>query len=106
MYASMKFYVGTSGWAYEWNKGGNLEWYLQNSGLNAIELNASFYRFPFQNRIKGWVKETENSDTRWAIKVNRLITHIYKFGEKASEVWTRFNELFKPLDRFKIRLIS
>ncbi len=96
----MKFYVGTSGWAYEWNKGGNLEWYLENSGLNAIELNASFYRFPFPNQIKGWVKKTGNSDIRWAIKVNRLITHVYRFGEKASEVWTKFDELFKPLDRF------
>ncbi len=53
----MKFYVGTSGWAYKWNKGGNLEWYLENSGLNAVELNASFYRFPFPNQIKGWVKK-------------------------------------------------
>jgi uncharacterized protein YecE (DUF72 family) len=95
----MNFYVGTSGWAYAWNKGGNLEWYLENSGLNAVELNASFYRFPFPNQIKGWVKKTANFDTRWAIKVNRLITHIYKFGDKAFEVWTRFYELFKPLDR-------
>ncbi|MFP3209319.1 MAG: DUF72 domain-containing protein, partial [Nitrososphaeria archaeon] len=38
----MEPYVGTSGWSYAWNPDG-LEWYVRNSGLNAVELNSSFY---------------------------------------------------------------
>jgi len=50
----LKALVGTSGWLYDWNEGGDLRWYVENSGLNAIELNASFYRFPFPSQVKGW----------------------------------------------------
>ena len=92
----MKIYVGTSGWAYDWNKGGSLDWYVKNSGLNAIELNASFYRFPFRNAINSW--RVKGKNLRWAIKVNRLITHLFKFNEKAFELWKKFNELFKSMD--------
>jgi len=59
----MEIFVGTSGWMYSWNKGGNFDWYIQNSNLNAVELNASFYRFPFPNQIIGWSKKGRN--LRW-----------------------------------------
>lgn len=94
----MKIFVGTSGWAYPWNEGGNFAWYAQNSGLNSVELNASFYRFPYPNQVKGWAKR--GKDFRWIIKVNRLVTHVYKFGGKALETWKRFRELFLPLDPY------
>ena len=35
----MEVYVGTSGWAYAWNRGGSLAWFVEQSGLNAIEVN-------------------------------------------------------------------
>jgi len=35
---------------------------------------------------------------RWAIKVNRLITHRFKFGDKAFQLWRRFQNLFSPMD--------
>ena len=41
MVKKLRVYVGTSGWAYFWNPDG-LDWYVRNSGLNAVELNASF----------------------------------------------------------------
>jgi len=90
-------FIGTSGWAYEWNKGGNFQWYAENSGLNAVEINASFYRFPFPNQVSGWAKITQK--IRWAVKVNRLITHVFKFNEKARQTWERFVEIFSPLDK-------
>ncbi len=92
--------VGTSGWAYSWNPDG-FDWYVQNSGLNAIELNASFYRFPFPNQVKSWALKTQkfNPDLRWSIKVNRLITHTFKFNERAFELWKRFESIFKPLEK-------
>jgi len=94
----MEVYVGTSGWQYDWNKDQTLDWYLENSGLNSIELNASFYRFPFPNQVKAWARKTENlKDFRWSIKVNRLITHVFKFSEKAFESWKKFEKIFEPL---------
>jgi uncharacterized protein YecE (DUF72 family) len=94
----MKAFVGTSGWYYEWNPEKSLDWFLKNSGLNAVELNASFYRFPFPNQILGWSRK--GSGLRWAVKVSRLVTHQHKFNQEALRLWKRFQELFSPLDKF------
>ncbi|MGB9749466.1 MAG: DUF72 domain-containing protein [Caldisericia bacterium] len=92
----MEIFVGTSGWMYSWNKNGNLDWYIENSNLNAVELNASFYRFPFENQIKSWSKKGKN--LRWSIKVHRLITHKFKLNEEAKISFKKFVELFKPME--------
>ncbi|MEM1530546.1 MAG: DUF72 domain-containing protein [Candidatus Bathyarchaeia archaeon] len=92
----LDIYVGTSGWMYSWNESGSLDWYVTNSGLNAVELNASFYRFPFPNAVRSW--SVKGGKLRWAIKVNRLITHVFKFNEKALGTWRRFEEIFKPMN--------
>ena len=92
----MKVFVGTSGWSYGWNKGGNLDWYIRNSGLNAVELNASFYRFPYTNQVAGWAGKS--TELRWCVKVHRFVTHQYKFNDTAREIWQKFLDLFSPLD--------
>ena len=91
----MHVFVGTSGWMYSWNPDG-FDWFVRNSNLNAVELNASFYRFPFPNQVKSWAKKGKK--IRWAIKVNRLITHVYKFNERAIQTWKKFEKLFEPMD--------
>ncbi|MGC8888894.1 MAG: DUF72 domain-containing protein [Candidatus Micrarchaeia archaeon] len=53
--------------------------------LNAIELNASFYRFPFPNQVKGW--SAKDNSLTWVIKINRLITHTHMLNEKAIELF-------------------
>lgn len=93
----MEVYVGTSGWLYDWNEDGTLDWFIENSGLNAVELNASFYRFPYRNQIMSWARKGVN--LRWVVKVHRSITHLRKLSVKALETWFKFQELFKPLDR-------
>ncbi|MDH7477080.1 MAG: DUF72 domain-containing protein [Candidatus Bathyarchaeota archaeon] len=93
----MEFYVGTSGWAYSWNEDGNFDWYVRNSGLNAVELNASFYRFPFPNMVWSWV--LKGKGFRWSVKVNRLITHTFKFNDRAFQLWIKFRNLFAPLEQ-------
>lgn len=92
----MDAFVGTSGWYYEWNKKKNLEWFVENSGLNSVELNASFYRFPFPNNITGW--STKGAELRWSVKVHRSITHWRQFSESALDIWENFRQLFEPLD--------
>ncbi len=95
----MKIFVGTSGWMYSWNPNG-FEWYLRNSDLNAVELNASFYRFPFPSQVKGWANKMKIKKIRWSIKVNRFVTHVFKFSERAFKTWEKFRKLFKPLDEY------
>ncbi|RLF15579.1 MAG: DUF72 domain-containing protein [Thermoprotei archaeon] len=91
-----ELYVGTSGWVYDWNPDG-FEWYASHSGLNAVELNASFYRYPFKAQVEGWRRRSP-SFMRWSVKVHRLVTHVYKLAGKAYDRWVSFLELFKPLD--------
>ncbi|MEM4399353.1 MAG: DUF72 domain-containing protein [Candidatus Nitrosocaldus sp.] len=72
----MESFIGTSGWFYPWNPDGSLDWFVRFSGLNAVELNMSFYRFPSPNMVRSWA--AKGKALRWAIKVNRLITHTYR----------------------------
>jgi len=92
----LKIYIGTSGWLYDWNEGASLDWYIEESGLNSVELNASFYRFPFRNQVKSWARK--GRVLRWSIKVHRSITHTRKMSEKALEIWTKFYDLFRVMD--------
>lgn len=92
----MEVFVGTSGWSYNWNEGKSLEWYVNHSGLNAIELNMSFYRFPYPNMIKSWSKK--GKQLAWVIKVHRSITHYKKLNKKSYDVFRRFQNIFKPLE--------
>ncbi len=92
----MDTFVGTSGWYYEWNEMKNLDWFIQNSGLNTVELNASFYRFPSPNQIEGW--KTKGAGLRWSIKVHRSITHWRQLSESSLDIWKNFRELFEPMD--------
>jgi uncharacterized protein YecE (DUF72 family) len=92
----MKVFVGTSGWYYEWNKKKNLDWFVENSGLNSVELNASFYRFPSKTQIEGW--KVKGKELRWSVKVHRSITHWHQFSESSLEIWENFQNLFEPMD--------
>ena len=81
---------------YDWNVYGNFEWYVNFSGLNAVELNASFYRFPYPNQVVSWFRR--GSRLKWSIKVNRIITHIRRLNYSALNTWHKFHRLFKPMD--------
>jgi len=96
--SSLEVYVGTSGWLYDWNPKGNFEWYVENSGLNAVELNASFYRFPYPNQVISWARRSKG--IRWSVKVHRSITHLRRLSVKALDVWRKFYNLFKPLHQY------
>ncbi len=80
----LSIYVGTSGWLYSWNKEGSLDWYVRNTGLNAVELNASFYRFPFPSQVKTW--KNKGRALRWSVKANRGISHYRKLSSGSLEL--------------------
>jgi len=96
MVEPLEVYVGTSGWLYDWNEGSSLDWYIEESGLNAVELNASFYRFPFRNQVASWA--WKGRGLRWSVKVHRSITHLRRLSGNAIETWGKFRSLFEPLD--------
>ncbi len=91
----MEVYVGTSGWLYDWNEGGDLRWYVKWSGLNSVELNASFYRFPFPSQVKGWAKL--GVGLRWAVKVHRSVTHVHRLNDRGLQVLSKFIRVFEPM---------
>jgi len=92
----MEIFIGTSGWSYDWNEGNSLEWYINNSNLNAIELNMSFYRFPYPNMVKSWAKK--GKDLIWIVKIHRSITHHKKLSKGSYDIFKRFKNIFKPLE--------
>lgn len=66
---------------------------MDSSGMqkiNAVELNAIFYRFPSQ--VKAW-NNTSPLNLRWSIKVNRWITHRFKLSEKSLNTWRKFETI-------------
>ncbi|AEM38916.1 protein of unknown function DUF72 [Pyrolobus fumarii 1A] len=95
MGTSCTVYVGTSGWVYDWNPDG-LEWYASYSGLNAVELNASFYRIPSRRMVESWARK--GAALRWAVKVYRGVTHVHRLNERGLQLLLKFLEVFKPMD--------
>jgi uncharacterized protein YecE (DUF72 family) len=88
MKSNTKIYTGTSGWSYEhWvnrfypeelEKNEWFPYYAQR--FNTVELNMSFYRYPFPNMLKGW-KNKMPETFKMTFKANRQITHYKKFHE-------------------------
>jgi len=88
-----RFWIGTSGWHYGHWKGRfypeglpRREWlsfYAQQ--FPTVELNASFYRQPRASTWDLW-RETAPAGFRFAVKVNRFITHIKRLGDCAESL--------------------
>jgi len=78
-----KILIGTSGWSYaHWfgryypsdlPRSEMLSFYAQE--LNTVEVNASFYRLPFEGMIKGWYRKTP-ADFKFSLKGPRKVTHL------------------------------
>ena len=78
----MAAYVGSSGWSYpEWRGSfypadaqppDFLRLYAER--LNAVELNATFYRLPSEAQLEAWAAQTP-PDFRFAVKLSRHIAH-------------------------------
>jgi len=81
-------YIGTSGWYYDhWenvlyppNTPKSDRFLIYQKQFNAVEINATFYRIPFQNVVKGWYRKSP-PDFKFVAKANRQITHKNKLVE-------------------------
>ncbi len=99
--------IGTSGWSYEhWVEKfyppdlAKREWiifYAQH--FNTVELNMSFYRFPFKNMLQGWKKKLPDT-FEMTMKANRQITHRKRFKD-VGDLVTGFYDLTQLLAQNK-----
>ena len=64
-------------------------------GFDTVEINASFYRLPLASTFDAW-REKAPAGFRYAVKVNRFITHMKKLLDCSAEV-ERFSELARRL---------
>lgn len=98
MELTSKLYVGISGWSYDnWvgdfypkgtGKSDMLEYYVKQ--FNSAEINATFYRLPFENMVKGW-RSKATGDFSYSVKGGRQITHYNKL-EDVEEYLSKFLE--------------
>lgn len=84
----MEARIGTSGYAYDFWKGGfypediksdgMLEFYAQR--LPTVEINNTFYRIPKRDVVQRWADQVPDS-FRFVIKASRRITHLGRLGD-------------------------
>ena len=95
--------IGCSGWVYKHWRGlfypdglPQKRWFERYAEVfDTVEINASFYRVPLESTFEGW-REKAPPGFRYAIKVNRFITHLKKLLECVEET-DHFIELSRKL---------
>lgn len=83
-------HVGCSGWVYRHWKGdfypadlAQKRWFEHYAAsFDTVEINASFYRLPLAQTFDGW-RDKAPAGFRYAVKVNRFITHNKKLANCA-----------------------
>ena len=96
-------HVGCSGWVYRHWRGifypeglPQKRWFERYAEeFDTVEINASFYRLPLASTFDGW-REKAPEGFRYAVKVNRFITHLKKLVGVEEET-KRFIALVRPL---------
>ncbi|MGQ9763084.1 MAG: DUF72 domain-containing protein [Thermogutta sp.] len=103
-------WVGTSGWTYDdWHgvfyppevKGtARLDFYVTQ--FHAVEVNATFYRYPTANMIAAWNRRLPKR-FHLAAKAPRRITHLKQLSESAAD-WEEFAQRMTPLESLRVIL--
>jgi len=106
----MRFFAGTSGFAYDEWKGSfypedlpakqRLAYYATQ--LTTVEINNTFYRTPKTSVIEGW-REQVTGDFRFVLKASQRLTHIKRLKDCAEDlrfaldVYRTMNERLGPI---------
>jgi len=88
-------HIGCSGWVYKHWRGllypeglpQNRWFHRYAEEFDTVEINASFYRVPLEKTFEGW-REKAPDGFRYAVKVNRVITHFKKLIETEESLST------------------
>jgi len=86
-------HIGCSGWVYKHWRGilypeglPQKRWFERYAEeFDTVEINASFYRVPLGSTFEGW-RDKAPPGFRYAVKVNRFITHMKKLAGCAAEI--------------------
>jgi uncharacterized protein YecE (DUF72 family) len=97
-------HIGCSGWVYKHWRGifypeglPQKRWFERYAQeFDTVEINASFYRLPLASTFEGW-RENAPQGFRYAVKVNRFITHMKKLidCEEATDQFTALARLLR-----------
>ncbi len=95
-----RYWVGTSGWSYGSWRGCFYPQELKPAAwlrhyarfLHSVELNASFYRLPQEQTLRGWVDKTPD-DFLFSVKAWRAITHFRRLADCQSHLRDMFARL-------------
>ena len=87
-------HVGCSGWVYKHWRGilypeglPQRRWFERYADeFDTVEINASFYRLPKPETFDGW-RDKAPKGFRYAVKVNRFITHAEEAGRPSRTRW-------------------
>jgi uncharacterized protein YecE (DUF72 family) len=98
-----QIHVGCSGWVYKHWRGilypeglAQKRWFERYAEeFDTVEINASFYRLPLASTFEGW-RNKAPLGFRYAVKVNRFITHMKKLLDCEDAV-DQFIALARPL---------
>ena len=98
-----QIHVGCSGWVYRHWRGllypeglPQRRWFQRYAeDFDTVEINASFYRLPLASTFDGW-REKAPPRFRYAVKVNRFITHMKKLLDCDAPL-AKFVALARPL---------
>jgi uncharacterized protein YecE (DUF72 family) len=101
--AAGRIHIGCSGWVYKHWRGlfypeglPQKRWFERYAEeFDTVEINASFYRLPLASTFEGW-RDKAPPHFRYAVKVNRFITHMKKLLDCA-EAADQFIALARPL---------
>ena len=98
-----RIYIGTSGWVYkgwsgafypkELRQADHFGYYAQH--FPTVEINATFYRLPTENMVKGWHDKAPD-DFIFAVKGSRFITQMKKLNVTSDSI-SIFFERITPL---------
>ena len=102
-----KWRIGTSGWNYKhWKEifypakvsvSKWLDFYAYH--FDAVEVNATFYRFPKIETFDSWHEKTP-ANFLWAVKASKFITHTKRLKDSKEPI----ERLYNSIDRLKEKL--
>ncbi len=106
-------YIGTSGWYYDhWENvlyppgtPKTERFIIYQKKFNTVEINATFYRIPFPNVVKGWYRKS-SAEFKFVAKANRQITHRNKLVDTEPFVEKFFAAIAQLKEKLRIILFQ
>jgi len=110
-----KIYVGTAGWSYEdwvkifypFSQSREFSWLKYYSRyFNTVEVNSTYYTYLAPKIIEGWIRQIDNSDFLFTMKLHLDFTHRKVFGDNEIRLVRANLDILKESERLAGILIQ